>query len=49
MMGGSAALAASRALVRSQQRMAFTMSECPGFSDANPWVMEDINAVAREL
>jgi hypothetical protein len=48
-MGGSAALAASRALERSQQRMAFTMSECPGFADANPWVMEDINAVAREL
>jgi hypothetical protein len=49
MMGGSAASAASRALVRSQQHMAFTMSKCPGFADANPWVMEDINAVAREL
>jgi hypothetical protein len=48
-MGGSAALAASHALERSQQRMAFTMSKCPGFADANPWVMEDINAVAREL
>jgi hypothetical protein len=48
-MGGSAALAASRALLRSQQHMAFTMSTCPGFADANPWVMEEINAVAREL
>jgi hypothetical protein len=48
-MGGRAALAASRALVRSQQRLAFIMSECPGFADANPWVMEDINSVAREL
>jgi hypothetical protein len=48
-MGGSAALAASHALERSQQHMAFTMSKCPGFADANPWVMEDINAVAREL
>jgi hypothetical protein len=49
MMGGSAALAASRTLKRSIQRMAFTMSKCPGFADANPWVMEDINAVACEL
>ncbi len=42
-------MAASRALEHSQQRMAFTMSKCPGFADANPWVMEDINTVAREL
>ncbi len=49
MMGGSAALAACRALERSQQRLAFTMSKCPGFTDANPWVMETINAVALEL
>ena len=48
-MGGSAASAASCALEHSQQRMAFPMSECPGFADANPWVMEDINAVAFEL
>jgi hypothetical protein len=48
-MGGSAALAASHALECSQQRLAFTMSKCPGFADANPWVMENINAVAREL
>jgi hypothetical protein len=25
------------------------MSKHPGFADANPWVMEEINAVAREL
>jgi hypothetical protein len=48
-MGGSAALAASRALERSQQHLAFPMSKCPGFADANPWVMKNINAVAREL
>ncbi len=48
-MGGSAALAASRALLCSQQCMAFTMSTCPGFADANPWVIEEINAVAHEL
>jgi hypothetical protein len=48
-MGGSAAAAACRALERSQQHLAFTMSKCPGFADANPWVMETINAVAREL
>jgi hypothetical protein len=48
-MGGSAALAACRALERSQQHLAFTMSKCPGFADANPWVMETINAVAHEL
>jgi hypothetical protein len=48
-MGGSAALAACRALERSQQRLAFTMSKCTGFDDANPWVMETINAVALEL
>jgi hypothetical protein len=48
-MGGSAASAASHALERSQQRLAFTMSKCPGFADANPWVMENINAVAHEL
>jgi hypothetical protein len=49
MMGGSAASVASRALKRSIQRMAFTMSKCSEFADANPWVMEDINAVAHEL
>jgi hypothetical protein len=48
-MGGSAASAASRALECSQQHLAFTMSKCPGFADANPWVMENINTVAREL
>jgi hypothetical protein len=48
-MGGSAASAACRALECSQQRLAFTMSKCPGFADANPWVMETINAVAHEL
>jgi hypothetical protein len=48
-MGGSAASAACRALERSQQPLAFTMSKCPGFADANPWVMETINAVAHEL
>ncbi len=48
-MGGSAASAACRALERSHQRLAFTMSKCPGFADANPWVMETINAVALEL
>jgi hypothetical protein len=48
-MGGSAALAACRALERSRQRLASTMSKHPGFADANPWVMEEINAVAREL
>jgi hypothetical protein len=48
-MGGSDALAASRALECSKQRLAFTMSKFPGFADANPWVMEDINAVAHEL
>jgi hypothetical protein len=47
--GGSAASTASHALVRSQQHVAFTMSTCPGFADANPWVMEEIKAVAREL
>jgi hypothetical protein len=48
-MGGSAALVACHALERSQQRLAFTMSKCPGFADANPWVMANINAVAREF
>jgi hypothetical protein len=48
-MGGSAALAAYRALERSHQRLASTMSKHPGFADATPWVMEEINAVAREL
>jgi hypothetical protein len=47
-MGGSAALAAFRALKRSQQRLAFAIHG-PGFADADPWVMEEINAVAREL
>jgi hypothetical protein len=49
MMGGSAALAACRALECIQQHLAFTMSKCPGFADANPWVMANINAVALEL
>jgi hypothetical protein len=48
-MGGSAALAACRALECSHQRLASTMSKHPGFADANSWVMEEINAVAREL
>jgi hypothetical protein len=48
-MGGSAALAAGRALPCSLQRLAFAMSTDPGFADKNPWVMEAINAVAREL
>jgi hypothetical protein len=47
-MGGSAALAARRALKRSQQHLAFTIHG-PGFADANPWVMATINTVAREL
>jgi hypothetical protein len=49
MMGGSAALAACRALERSHQHLASTKSKHPGFADANPWLMEEINAVAREL
>jgi hypothetical protein len=48
-MGGGAALAACRALERSHQRLASTMSKLPGFANANPWLMEEINAVAREL
>jgi hypothetical protein len=48
-MGGSAASAACRALERSHQHFASTMSKCPGFADANPWVMETINTVALEL
>jgi hypothetical protein len=48
-MGGSAAWAAGRAMERSHQRLAFTMSTCPGFADKNPWVMVAINTVAREL
>ncbi len=48
-MGGSAASAASHALSRSLQRLAFTMSTDPGFTDKNPWVMEAVNAVAHEL
>jgi hypothetical protein len=47
-MGGSAALAACRALKRSQQRLSFAIHG-PGFADANPWVMATINTVAREL
>jgi hypothetical protein len=34
---------------RSHQRLAFTMSTHPGFANKNPWVMEAVNAVAREL
>jgi hypothetical protein len=49
MMGGSAASAAGRALPRSAQHLAFAMSTHPGFDDKNPWVMEAINVVAREL
>jgi hypothetical protein len=37
--GGSAALAACRALERSHQRLVSTMSKHPGFADANTWVM----------
>jgi hypothetical protein len=48
-MGGSAALAACCALECSHQHLASTMSKHPGFADANPWVMEEINVVAREL
>jgi hypothetical protein len=51
MMGGSAALASCRVLARtrSHQHLAFAMSQYPGFADEHPWVMENINAVAREL
>ncbi len=35
MMGGSAASAACRVLECSHQRLAFTMSKCPRFADAN--------------
>jgi hypothetical protein len=48
-MGGSAALAAGRALPHGLQHLAFTMSTDPGFADKNPWVMEAVNTVAREL
>jgi hypothetical protein len=48
-MGGSAALVACRPLECSHQRLASTMSKRPGFADANPWVMETINAVALKL
>ncbi len=48
-MGGSAASAAGHALPRSHQRLAFAMSPHPGFADKNPWVMEAVNAVTREL
>ncbi len=48
-MGGSAASAAGRAMPRSHQHLAFTMSTHPGFADKNPWVMEAVNAVAHEL
>jgi hypothetical protein len=49
MMGGSAALETCCVLECSHQHLAFTMSKCPRFADANPWVMETINAVALEL
>jgi hypothetical protein len=48
-MGGSPALAACRALERSHQCLASTISKHTGFADANPWVMEEMNAVAHEL
>ena len=48
-MGGRAASAASCAMPRSHQHLAFTMSTHPGFADKNPWVMKAVNAVAREL
>jgi hypothetical protein len=48
-MGGSAASAACRALKRRHHCLAFTVSKCPGFADANPWVMANINTVALEL
>jgi hypothetical protein len=38
-----------RALERNEQRLVLAMSKNPEFADANPWVMENINAVAREL
>jgi hypothetical protein len=47
-IGGSAASAARRALSRGMQRLAFAMSTRPKFAD-KPWVMEAVNAVAREL
>ncbi len=49
MMGGSTSSAACCALERSQQRLAYTISKFPQFPDANPWLMANINAVAREL
>jgi hypothetical protein len=48
-MGGSAASAAGRAMPRSHQRLAFTVSTLPGFADKSPWVMKAVNAVAHEL
>jgi hypothetical protein len=55
-MDGSAALAASRAMPCSHQHLAFTVSTLTifankntGVANKNPWVMEAVNAVAREL
>jgi hypothetical protein len=48
-MGGSAALAAGRALTCCLQHLAFAISTDPGLDDKNPWVMKVVNAVAREL
>jgi hypothetical protein len=48
-MGGRAALAASRAMSRGLQCLAFAMSTDPGFTAKNPWVMEAVNSDAREL
>jgi hypothetical protein len=40
---------ACRAMERSLQRLAYTMSDVLGFADANPWVMDAINAVTLEI
>jgi hypothetical protein len=46
-MGGSAALAASRALDQQLQRLAYNFYL--GFADRNPWVMNRLYAVALDL
>jgi hypothetical protein len=46
-IGGSAALAASRALDRQLQRLAYNFYL--GFADRNPWVMNCLYAVALDL
>ena len=47
--GGECRLGGMPCLECSHQYLASTMSKCPGFADANPWMMETINAVALEL